>query len=103
MCRALCKLSERGFPGCADLNGDGKRLAGIESGLTRARLANLQRISEIESRLVGTTTELGDHQISAPVDGVVFEIRTLVEDLFDTGRQTRLYRPAWGSSSPVYF
>ena len=50
------------------------RIAEIESGLTRMRLANSQKISEIESRLAETTASLEHHQITSPVDGIVFEI-----------------------------
>ncbi len=50
------------------------KIADIESGLTRMRLANLQRISEVESRLAESTASLEHHQITSPVDGIVFEI-----------------------------
>lgn len=50
------------------------RLAEIESGLTRVRLANSQKISEIESRLAESSASLDQHQITSPVDGIVFEI-----------------------------
>lgn len=50
------------------------KIAEIESGLTKVRLANSQKISEIESRLAETAASLEHHQITSPVDGIVFEI-----------------------------
>jgi HlyD family secretion protein len=50
------------------------KIAEIESGLTRMRLANSQRISEVESRLAESSASLEHHQITSPVDGIVFEI-----------------------------
>lgn len=51
-----------------------KNLAEIESGLTKARLSNSQRISEIEGRLAESSTVLERHEIISPADGIVFEI-----------------------------
>jgi HlyD family secretion protein len=51
-----------------------KKIAEIESGLTRARLANSQKISETESRLAESSAALEHHQITSPADGIVFEI-----------------------------
>ena len=51
-----------------------KKIAEIESGLTKARLDNSQRIAEIESRLAESSVALEHHQITSPSDGIVFEI-----------------------------
>ena len=51
-----------------------KKIAEIESGLTKARLENSQRISEIESRLTESSATLEHHEITSPSDGIVFEI-----------------------------
>ncbi|MFZ4774861.1 MAG: HlyD family efflux transporter periplasmic adaptor subunit [Terrimicrobiaceae bacterium] len=51
-----------------------KKMAEIESGLTKARLANSQRILEIESRLAESSASLEHHEITSPSDGIVFEI-----------------------------
>ena len=51
-----------------------KKIAEIESGLTKVRLANSQKISEIESRLTGSSASLEHHEITSPSDGIVFEI-----------------------------
>jgi hemolysin D len=56
------------------LNENSKRIAEIESGLTKARLMNAQRMSEIESRLAQSASSLDYHAITSPADGFVFEI-----------------------------
>jgi multidrug efflux pump subunit AcrA (membrane-fusion protein) len=56
------------------LNENSKKIAEIESTLTKVRLTNSQRISEIESRLAGSSVSLAHHEITSPADGIVFEI-----------------------------
>jgi HlyD family secretion protein len=51
-----------------------KRLAEIEANLTRAALANSQRIPEISSRLDAAEEELQQHEIKSTSDGVVFQV-----------------------------
>jgi len=51
-----------------------KKIAEIESGLTKTRLVNSQKISEIESRLAESSSVLEHHEITSPSDGIVFEI-----------------------------
>ena len=58
------------------LNDNNKKIAEIESRLSKARLANVQRLSEIESRLAGSSADLGYHEIKSPADGIVFEVVT---------------------------
>jgi HlyD family secretion protein len=51
-----------------------KRLADIVANLSKARLANTQRISETESRLEAAREALDYHNIKSPSGGIVFEI-----------------------------
>jgi HlyD family secretion protein len=51
-----------------------KRMAIIQSDLGRARLANLQRLAEAESRLASARESLTYHMIKSPSNGVVFEL-----------------------------
>lgn len=51
-----------------------KRLAEVDANLVRLRLDNLQRLSEVTSRLEAARRALENHAIAAPSDGVVFEI-----------------------------
>ena len=51
-----------------------KRLAEIDANLTKIRLDNLQRISEVESRLAAARENLAYHEIKSPSSGVVFEL-----------------------------
>jgi len=56
------------------LSANTKRLAEIESNLTKARLANSQRILETGSRLEAAREALDYHLIKSPSNGIVFEI-----------------------------
>lgn len=56
------------------LSANMKNIAEIESGLTKTRLMNSQKISEIESRLAQSSSALEHHEITSPSDGIVFEI-----------------------------
>jgi hemolysin D len=51
-----------------------KRLSEIVANLSKARLANQQRISETRSRLEAARESLDYHDIKAPSAGIVFEI-----------------------------
>lgn len=51
-----------------------KRLAEIDANLTKIRLDNMQRISEVESRLAAARETLAYHEIKSPSSGVVFEL-----------------------------
>ncbi len=51
-----------------------KRIAEIEANLTKARIANSQRIFEITSRLEAAQEESAYHEIKSPSDGIVFQI-----------------------------
>lgn len=51
-----------------------KRLAQTQAELGRAKLANLQRLSEVESRLASARESLNYHVIVSPASGVVFEL-----------------------------
>lgn len=51
-----------------------KRLAQTEAELGRAKLANLQRLAEVESRLAAAKESLTYHTIDSPANGVVFEL-----------------------------
>ena len=51
-----------------------KRLAQTKAELGRAKLANLQRLSEVESRLASARESLNYHVIVSPASGVVFEL-----------------------------
>ena len=51
-----------------------KRLAQTEADLGRAKLANLQSLAEVESRLAGAKEALTYHVISSPASGIVFEL-----------------------------
>ena len=51
-----------------------KRISEIDAGLTKARLANAQRISEIASRLEAAKESLDYHIITSPSQGIVFQI-----------------------------
>lgn len=51
-----------------------KRIAQIEADLSKARLANSQRLAETGSRLEAARKDLGYHEIKAPSQGIVFEI-----------------------------
>jgi HlyD family secretion protein len=51
-----------------------KRLAQTQAELGRAKLANLQRLSEVESRLASAREALNYHLIVSPAGGVVFEL-----------------------------
>lgn len=51
-----------------------KGLAQTEADLGRAKLANLQRLAEVESRLAAAKESLTYHLIKSPSDGVVFEL-----------------------------
>lgn len=51
-----------------------KRLAQTQADLGRAKLANSQRISELESRLAAAKESLNYHLITSPASGVVFEL-----------------------------
>lgn len=56
------------------LSDNTKKIAEIESGLTKTRLMNSQKISEIESRLAQSSSILERHEITSPSNGIVFEI-----------------------------
>jgi hemolysin D len=51
-----------------------KRLAQTQADLGRAKLANLQRFAEVESRLAAAKEALTYHVINSPASGVVFEL-----------------------------
>ncbi len=51
-----------------------KRISEIDAGLSKARLANAQRISEIASRLEAAKESLDYHIIKSPSQGIVFQI-----------------------------
>jgi len=51
-----------------------KRLAQTQADLGRAKLANLQSLAEVESRLAGAKEALAYHVINSPSNGVVFEL-----------------------------
>lgn len=51
-----------------------KRLAQTEAELGRAKLGNLQRLAEVESRLAAAKESLTYHTIDSPANGVVFEL-----------------------------
>jgi len=51
-----------------------KRIAEIEADLTKARIANSQRISEASGRLEAAREDLVYHEIKSPSQGIVFEI-----------------------------
>jgi hemolysin D len=51
-----------------------KRLAQTQADLGRAKLANLQSLAEVESRLAGAKETLAYHVINSPSSGVVFEL-----------------------------
>jgi hemolysin D len=51
-----------------------KRLAQTQAELGRAKLANTQRLAEVESRLAAAGESLTYHLITAPASGVVFEL-----------------------------
>jgi len=58
----------------ARLSDNTKRLAGIEADLSRSKLENNQRISEVEGRLAAAREALVYHEIKSPSAGTVFEI-----------------------------
>jgi len=51
-----------------------KRLAQTEAELGRAKLGNLQRLAEVESRLAAAKESLTYHTIDSPASGIVFEL-----------------------------
>ena len=53
---------------------NGKRIAEIDANLTKVRLENLQRISQVESQLAAARETLSRHEIKSLSDGVVFEM-----------------------------
>lgn len=53
---------------------NGKRIAEIDANLTKVRLENMQRISEVESQLAAARETLTHHEIKSLSDGVVFEM-----------------------------
>lgn len=56
------------------LGNNTKRLAQTEAELGRAKLANLQKLAETESRLASASESLNYHVIKSPANGVVFEL-----------------------------
>jgi hemolysin D len=51
-----------------------KRLAEIESNLTKIRLSNSQRIAETVGRWEAAKEQLNHHEIKSPASGIVFEV-----------------------------
>lgn len=51
-----------------------KRLASVGAELGRAKLNNMQRLAEIESRLAAARESLEYHNIKSPSQGIVFEL-----------------------------
>jgi HlyD family secretion protein len=51
-----------------------KKIAEIEANLTKARIANAQRISEAQGRLEAAQEDLSYHVIKSPSSGIVFQI-----------------------------
>ena len=51
-----------------------KQIAQIEADLSKARIANSQKISDTNSRLEAAREELAYHEIKSPSDGIVFQI-----------------------------